>query len=510
MVCHVYIIWHNLYLYFLIKNMQYIKLNSDYVLKPDSGRALILASLLGRKLLKGIEDSFTNVIHPIYAMILSFVDGRSFEDCVEDAAKALDISSELIENFIKTLLNNPNQVFFKSEEGVSAFPPYTIVSQKELIISKRFSPEMFDYTTADVRIKRHLTPSTITLMLNNVCVTNCIYCYQDKTRVANCRIPFNRIKELIREARDLHVNTFDVIGGEFFLYKKWKEVLYELRKNGFHPYLSTKVPLKESDVKYLASLKIHDIQLSLDTLIEQNLINLLGVQKGYMEKMIETLRLLDSYNIPVMVHSVLTKHNRTIEDMESVYEKLKTFKNIIDWHVVKGEESLYPRTEYKNIEIDVPAYNEIIRYLKRKKEECKSFSITHPEEIVQIEEFERKKDKKAQKEDFFNRSFCSGLFSSLYILPNGQVTMCEQLYWNKRFIVGNVMKNSIEEVWNSQEAKSLYYIKQSDIPADSKCRTCADFVKCRENRQVCYREIVRKYGSEKWYYPDVNCPYTSN
>lgn len=23
---------------------------------------------------------------------------------------------------------------------------------------------------------------------------------------------------------------------------------------------------------------------------------------------------------------------------------------------------------------------------------------------------------------------------------------------------------------------------------------------------VCYREIVKKYGFDKWYYPDVNCP----
>ena len=286
--------------------------------------------------------------------------------------------------------------------------------------------------------------------------------------------------------------------------------MYELRKYGYHPYLSTKIPLNEPDVKYLASLKIHDIQISIDTLIEQHLINSIGVQEGYMEKMIETLRLLDNYEIPVMVHSVLTKHNRTIKDMESVYEKLMTFRNIKDWHVVKGDESLYPKTEYQNIEIDISAFNDIVRYLEKKKRECKNFIIIHPEILVSTELSDKQKDKSAQMDSFFNRSFCSGLFSSLYILPNGQVTICEQLYWNKRFIVGNVMKNSIEEVWNSQEAKSLYYIKQSEIPSDSKCSTCTDFVRCRENRQVCYREIVRKYGTDKWYYPDVNCPYASN
>lgn len=489
--------------------MKYITFNSNYVLKPDSGRTLILASLVGRNLLKGMEDSFTNVIHPIYAMILSFINGRNLEDCVADAAQALDVSTDLIENFINTLLDNPNQVLLKSKDGVSVFPPYTIVSQTDLTISNRYVPDMFEYTSLNIRNDRHLTPSTITLMVNNVCATNCIYCYQDKTRVANCKIPLKRIKELIREAYDLHVNSFDVIGGEFFLYKHWKEVLYELRKYGYHPYLSTKIPLNESDVKYLASLKIHDIQISIDTLIEQHLINSIGIQEGYVKKMLKSLHLLDHYGIPIKVHSVLTKYNSTIEDMESIYNVLKDIKHLMDWHIVKGDETLYPKTEYKNIEIDVSAFNDIICYLK-KKAEYKKISIISPQELSSAYLSEKQKNKKKSEEAFFNRTFCSGLYSALYILPDGQVTMCEQLYWNKRFIVGNVMKNSINEVWNSQKAKSLFYIKQSEIPSDSKCSTCADFVKCRENRQVCYREIIKKYGTDKWYYPAVNCPYTSN
>lgn len=69
------------------------------------------------------------------------------------------------------------------------------------------------------------------------------------------------------------------------------------------------------------------------------------------------------------------------------------------------------------------------------------------------------------------------------------------------------MKNSLEEIWNSKESNDLFYLKQSDIPEDSLCHICKDFSKCREGRQVCYREIIKKYGKDKWYYPDVACPY---
>lgn len=289
--------------------MKYITLNPYYTLKPDDGRTLIMATFVGRNLLTGIEDSFTNIIHPIYAMILSYIDGREFQECVNDAATELDVPYELVEGFVKALLDKSGQLRIKNNEMISAFPPNTIISIPQKAYNKRYTPELFDYEKLDLRMKRHFTPSTITLMFNNVCATNCIYCYQDKNRKVNCSIPLDRVLELIHEAYTLHVNTFDVIGGEFFLYKYWREVLKELRKYGYNPYISTKVPLSEDDVKFLAELNIHDIQISLDSLIEEHLISSLGVKSGYVNDMLNMLSLLDKYNIPVKVHSVLTQYN---------------------------------------------------------------------------------------------------------------------------------------------------------------------------------------------------------
>lgn len=68
---------------------------------------------------------------------------------------------------------------------------------------------------------------------------------------------------------------------------------------------------------------------------------------------------------------------------------------------------------------------------------------------------------------------------------------------------------TIAEVWNSDKANKIYHITQNDIPKDSLCHTCDKFDICRSVRQVCYRDIIRKYGTDKWYYPDVNCPYAN-
>ncbi|MGM9804449.1 MAG: radical SAM protein [Muribaculaceae bacterium] len=443
-------------------------------------------------------------------MILSFVDGGEKNQCIKNAANYLGVEQKLVADFIERLIDNPNQVYLKSKDGISSFPPRTIVSSSTPQHEKRYDAEIFDYDNADVTMKRHFTPSTLTLMVNNVCLTDCVYCYQDKSRVANCSIPLERILQIIHEAKKLHVNTFDVIGGEFFLYKHWKEVLSELSKLGYSPYLSTKMPLSTDIVGTLAELRIKDIQISLDTLIEEHLIQSLGVKKGYAQQMIDTLRLLNENHIPVMVHSVVTRHNGAVDDMKSIYDVLCTLPNVIDWHIVKGDPTLYPRRPYSEIEVSDHNLSTISAYLNSLKPEA-DFNIRTPMPDVSTETVTENSDnnqgKTAEEAFFSNRTFCSGLFSALYILPDGKVTMCEQLYWNPQFIIGDVCKNSIAEIWNSEKAKSLFFIQQDQIPADSLCHSCARFDNCRNLRQVCYREIVKKYGNSRWYYPDVNCPF---
>lgn len=107
---------------------------------------------------------------------------------------------------------------------------------------------------------------------------------------------------------------------------------------------------------------------------------------------------------------------------------------------------------------------------------------------------------------FNERSVCAGNYLQLFILPDGKVTICEELYWHPKFIVGNILEQSLNEIWNSEAALSLYYIKQSKISDESPCKICKDYEVCRIPKQVCYRDIVRKYGTKHWDYPDVNCP----
>ncbi|GHT27073.1 hypothetical protein FACS189432_02800 [Bacteroidia bacterium] len=482
----------------------FIIFNPDYFLKPDSGRALIMAKHLGRKIL--ISDGFETFIHPIHAIILCFMNGNRGNVSIKKVADYLKISKEFVENFVNKLLYNENFVKIYSKEGISTFPPQTLIYSKCDEIQHEYNPDEFLYHSIDLIFKRHFTPSSITLMVNNRCLTNCFYCYADRRMKMDCKIPFHQIKEIIKEAKKLNVRSFDVIGGEFFLYKHWKELLMELQNNEYLPYLSTKIPITEEDIVFLADLKIKDIQISLDTLINEHLMSILNVKTSYIDEVKNTLYLLNKYNIKVYIHTVLTQKNDTIADMKSIVDFIEQFDNILEWKIDKASMSLYLQEPYSNIKPRENNINEIASFISSISEKVK-YSIRSIRPVIKNKII----NTQTGKSNFFNRGICSGNYSSFFILPDGKVTLCEELYWMNGFILGDVTEQSLYDIWNSQRAIELYNFNnnQTAFPKDSLCSSCNQFKECREVKQICWKETIKFFGKEKWYYPDVNCPKIS-
>lgn len=476
-----------------------ILFNPQYILKPDLGRALILPSQVGRSDPGPLGDSFETVIHPIHAMLLSLCDGREMEAIVAEACSILNLKSNYVEAFYQKILTATTFVRVRTKAGESVIPPHSILEYYKDVLVKRFNPAQFSYKNLDLCWKRHNTPTSITLMVNNLCHTDCIYCYADKRKKVNCNLPISRIEELIDEAKSLNVRTFDVIGGEFFLYKEWKRVLKTLHTYGYHPYLSTKLPLSEDDVMALKSLGVQDIQLSLDSLMIDPLKETLKVGDSYVERIKNTLFYFEKYGIPVYLHSVISKRTATVESINSIFDYIKGFKCIKEWKIDKAEKSMYAKVPYELICPTQSSMMDIASYLDRIKNNA-SFQIRYPRPQLPNQYI------LGEETDFFSRGLCSGNYSSLFILPDGKVTICEELYWHPHFILGDVTLNSIKEIWESEKAISLYKIKQSAISPKSLCHNCPDFEKCRSLRQVCYKEIVKKYGEDCWDYPDPGCP----
>ena len=486
---------------------QRLVLNKGYVIKPELGYALIMPK---ETVLDFGDDSyergFMSRIHPMHGYILSQFDGvTETASIVKKLSVELDLEEDFVDNFVKKIAENECAVGFHFQENLILLPKNCLVFQDytrgDLPKPGEFNIEI----PLDVSRARHNTPTDVTLMLNTICATDCVYCYADRRVKMNCKIPFNRIKELIKEARSLHMRSFEVIGGEFFLYKQWREMLLALKEFGYTPAISTKVPISEDDIRFLKDINVKAVQISLDSLIKENICSMLDVKESYIEQIKTTITLFQKYKVPLFLHTVMSSSNDSIEDMKSILDFIKEFDTIYTWRIDITSASLYkPIDQYLTTRPSIKNLNQIISFFESLDKSAIPFKVVY-EGISSVEYESSELRKEAQVTGFPKRSYCSGNKSSFFILPDGNVTICEELYWNKNFIIGNVKEQGLREIWDSKRALDNHYMKQEDFPSDSACATCAVFEECRWGKGVCFRDTMKAYGEDKWYYPDVKC-----
>ena len=481
--------------------MNKIILNPAYILKPDQGRVLFLDKESVRSDTTG-DEGYNSFIHPVIAIIMNNMDGTStLEESAMEISKIFDIEAELIINFCMKLINNEERLSLCFGGVYYIFPKNCLLLTDGGIQRQKLNYELFLCDELDLRIKRHYTPTDITIMLNTICETDCFYCYADRRIKMNCKIPFERFQEIIKEVHSFYGRSINVIGGEFFLYKRWKDLLIELKKYNFSPYISTKIPLKEEQIKDLSIINIDDIQISLDTLLNDSLMNILNVKSNYIEEIKASLLLLEKYNVKVVIHTIINSKNDTVQDLESIYNFIKRLSNIKSWRIDLAEYSLYSKNNYKYFKPNENNIKKLHEYIQNLDEFPINYDSLIPDKLSNKVLTDSEK-----LANFKDRTLCTANYSQLFILPDGEVTICEELYWNPNFIVGNVLNQSLLEIWNSERCKYLHIIPQEDIPNDSPCSICNDYYNCKSILQTCIRDTMKTYGEDKWYYPDINCP----
>jgi radical SAM protein with 4Fe4S-binding SPASM domain len=335
------------------------------------------------------------------------------------------------------------------------------------------------------------------------CRTSCIYCYADrKNPNAVNLLPIERIEEIIDEAKKLGTVKFKLMGGEVLMHKDWYRILKKLSENGYRPELSTKMSLNQKHIDAIKEFDIAPIQISLDTMIKDNLYKVLQVRDPYYSEIENTFKLLEKNQVKYCVHTVITKYNNTFQDIDSLENYFKDKKYLVDWAFDVAKCSMYLDYKYDKYKITPENFEKLRDYIQIIDEKnIFDFKIRLP--------FARKYKEFYSKSDldllYERRTPCSGNLFGIYILPDGKVTLCEELYWHPQFIIGDLSKESIMDVWNSQKALDLFYLKQDSIQEKSACKTCKTFSECRNYKHVCWRDIILGYGHENWDYPDLFC-----
>ena len=393
-----------------------------------------------------------------------------------------------------------------TQQGEIYFPKRILIEAEKAGKALRFDrlqANSFVWKKLDLTTKRlYSGPLLLTFMLTNQCVTHCKYCYADTSTQIKSPLTTQRMMELIKEASDLQVQQVNLIGGEIFLHKDWKIILKELVKRGIAPeFISTKMPVTQKLLQDVQETGYQGIvQISLDAIHSEILTASLGVNGNYAKEMLHGLQLLDDSGLNYQISSVLTNYNCQLNVLAELLHELSHLKHIRDWRIIPASNSIYK--EYNVFSHLKPTKAQITKVFNQIRPLLTqvSFPVILGKEVT---------DKNYQDtwggSRCFKGSECSALTTHMFILPDGKVTVCEQLYWHPQFIIGNVTTQSLKEVWHSPQALHLCSLSRQDINKESPCRECRLFEDCFSYQNRCWSDIIKAYGKDCWDFPDPRC-----
>lgn len=479
-------------------------LNPAYRLRHDVHRSVLFAVSLPEG---ECSRGWVGFIHPLQAALLSFFTwGRPLGETLGRLAGFFHRPEEQLWEWVCGLVENRQPVRTCSPQGEICFPKRVLVeagSGGGAVRLDCLEAGDFIWRKLDLTGRRLYTgPLQVTLMLTNRCVTHCRYCYADTATRVTQPLDTERLCELVDEAARLPVKQCNLMGGEIFLHPDWLIVLKKLVEKGIAPeYVSTKIPLTEELVKVLVESGYRGtVQVSLDAWDEEVLHRLLGVGPGYAERVWQGLQRLDGSGLRYQVATVLTTLNGHIGTLKALYDRLLTLRHLQDWRLVPVSLSLY--REYGRF---APLKLSFDR-LEALWNQVEQLTVDSPFPVLTGREVARKRYRTAVGGSrCFAGTPCSALTSHLFVLPDGQVTICEQLYWNPRFLVGDVRCHSLTEVWQGEQARRLCRLSRVDLSVESPCRTCQLFEDCFGYRNRCWSDVIKAYGADCWDYPDPRC-----
>lgn len=478
-------------------------LNPDYGFKNDNDRICMFAK---RTLKYDSSARWIGFIHPAQATILATFSNTDKDfDPYKEISKCFGIEVETVKTIINDFKENATPVYTEFQGHKIQFPKNVLIPIEKIDtenVAYSFTREDLQCNGLDLLEDRmHRVPHSMIWMITNQCVTKCAYCYADTVKQAKL-LPTQRALEIIKEAERKKLLYIDVIGGEVFRHPDWHILLNAMVKGGMSPsFISTKMPLSEKEIAKLKDTGYSNVvQISLDSTNPYILKQLVGAGPHYLEAIKETIQRLGSYSFPVQIDTILGKYTATRENLLDLQKYIKTIKNLQYWEIRVPQPTIYHRTSFEAFIASKAQIEDIKAFVEDKLIPSSDFKIIFSSEALQ----ESVQDVPPEEHCFLGGT-CGILLNSCFILPDGKITCCEQMYWHPDFIIGDLSKQSLEEVWNSPRAKELFNMRKELYRKDSVCLKCGSFENCNSKKRRCLVKVMKAYDRENWDYPDPRC-----
>ncbi len=291
------------------------------------------------------------------------------------------------------------------------------------------------------------------------CSTRCRLCYVDSGEEKPDTLSKDEIFEVIDQMAMMGIEFVALSGGDPLTRGDMLEILeYITIKHGLGGGLSTSLlTLTENAASRLKELGVL-VQVSLDGSSPE--INDWNRGGGSFERTMRGVKLLNRYNIPFRFAFVINKHNvEDIEDMVELGLKVRT-KEIAFGKVkiagrAKGQEAIaYPSSQ-----------------------DMASAYLTLYRKAIET----RQKGLKINPK--YNQALLTGLQDRVGCLPcgagrtfiqvsyNGDIIPCSLLCGEREFVLGNVKKDKLKDVW---ENSSIYeFFRKTTVEDMEICRNCS-------------------------------------
>lgn len=466
-----------------------LALDPQICLRNDVDRAVLIT----RPKPLADKNYIYRLLHPSEAILLALMDGdRTIRDLGELWAELTDKTPEQgaaevgkIVEYYTTGDRVTNGILMKVNE-----------SNRSRV--RQYEPRDFVIPTRQVNVKdpRMRRPYMVYYLPTLFCPQKCIYCYAHTApKPENGLIRLERLREIFAELKTLDVEVIQMSGGEVFARKDVFEIIEAVFEAGMLVDVPTKLGLNYEQARRLKELGLPVVQVSLDSADPAILDRMVGVP-GYHQRAFKVLEDMRRAGMTVRVNTVLTPVN--IPALGGLLDYLAGLGNVSWVSLTPYGRSLFCHSDELFVTPDDIA---------RVQEEVERRKGLHPHMRITMTggAAPRPDTEEERILDWKGRAYCTANRHGFVILPDGKVTVCEELYDHPSFVIGDLTRQSVMEMWNSPEALALHHPKREDVP-DGICRTCSEFEECNEKGR-CWRDVMKAYGWDRPHYPDPRCPW---
>lgn len=447
-------------------------------------------------LYKCITSSITyKILSPLEALIVPFLNG---ENTIGEIYKYwLDIHStkkvtitrlsKLFNQTINTLLNSE---FVEDQGEISP----TFTDNKSTWI-----PNFSDYNSHSLRLER---PISVNFEITNHCTSNCRYCYAE--RLLCNELDLDQLKSLFDEFSKNEIYIVDIGGADIFARPDSMNILTEMVKRDFIFFTSTKCHISKERAEGLAALGIgikdvpphleRAFQISIDS-ADNEMASFLVRRKDYLKSTVTSVENCINTGIYPKIKCVLTSFNA--DAPRGLVEKFANM-GITEFQFVQYGRSYFRHDE--SLFLSLEDKMSLIETADLLRKEYPEISFTFQED-VNTEDILNK-----SKEQWDSRSICSGGRTSMLLKPNGDVILCEQIPHKPQFVMGNLVQQSLEDLWHSKKINDFLFAPK-ELFKDTACEKCLDFEKCHYEKGYCYRDALFNYNTI--YEAPSDCPFQS-